>query len=442
MMFITKKHLSRRTFLRGAGVTVALPFLESMVPAQTPLKNTAANSKTRLGCFYVPHGATMYKWTPATEGKDFQFSETLSPLEKYRDRLVVVSNLAHAAATGADAGAEHARSAAIFLSGGRPQKNAVKVGVTVDQVAAERIGQDTPLPSIELAIEEVSLSCGAGYGCAYFNTVSWRTPTVPLPMENSPQVVFEKLFGDGGTTEQRLARKREDRSILDSILEQTVGLQKGLPPSDRTRLDGYLDDIREIERRIKTVLEREAQAGNKQDVPEAPVGTPEAFEDHIKLMFDLLALAYQSETTRVATLMYAKDLSPASYPASGNRGGFHGASHHANVKANMDSFALINKYHVQMLSYFIEKLAKIQDGDGTLLDHSMLLYGSSMSNGNQHDHDPLPIMLLGGASAQLQGNRHIVAAPHTPMSNLLLSMLDKLGVQRESFGDSTGKLEI
>jgi hypothetical protein len=384
----------------------------------------------------------MYKWTPVGEGKDFQFSETLSPLEKYRERLSVISNLAHQAATGADAGAEHARSAAIFLSGGQPQKNAVRVGVTVDQIAAEHIGQDTPLPSLELAIEDVSLSCGAGYGCAYFNTISWRTPTVPLPMENSPQVVFEKLFGDGGTTEQRLSRKREDRSILDAIMEETTGLKKDLPASDRARVDGYLDDIREIERRIKTVLDKNAQGGGQQNVPDAPVGTPEAFEDHIKLMFDLLLQAYQSEMTRVATLMYAKDLSPASYPASGNRGGFHGASHHANVKANMDSFALINKYHVQMLAYFIEKLSRTPDGDGNLLDHSMILYGSSMSNGNQHDHDPLPIVLLGGASGQLLGNRHIVTPAHTPMSNLLLTMLDKLGVRRDAFGDSTGRLEL
>ncbi len=291
MNFITKKYLSRRTFLRGAGVTVALPFLESMVPAQTPLRSTAAVPKTRLGCFYVPHGSTMYKWTPTGEGKDFQFSESLSPLEKYRNQVCVISNLAHQAATGADAGSEHARSAAIFLTGGQPQKNGVRVSESVDQVAARVIGQDTPLPSIELAIEDVSLSCGAGYGCAYFNTVSWRTPTVPLPMENSPQVVFEKFFGDGGTAEQRLSRKREDRSILDSVVEQTLGLKNGLPAADRSRLDGYLDDIREIERRIKTVLEREAQTGGKQEVPEAPVGTPEAFEDHIKLMFDLLALA-------------------------------------------------------------------------------------------------------------------------------------------------------
>jgi hypothetical protein len=438
-MFITKKHLSRRTFLHGAGVTIALPFLESMVPAQTPLRNTAAAGKTRLGCFYVPHGATMYKWTPAAEGKNFEFSESLSPLEKYRERVTVVSNLCHASATGADAGGEHARSAALYLSGAPPLKNGVRVGTTVDQYAAAQISQDTPLPSIELAIEDVSLSCGAGYGCAYFNTISWRTPTVPLPMENSPQVVFEKLFGDGGTAEQRLTRKREDRSILDSIRQQTLTLQKTLPASDRGRVDGYLDDIREIERRIKTA---EAQAGLSQDVPDAPVGTPEAFEDHLKLMFDLLALAYKSEITRVGTLMYAKDLSPASFPASGNRSGFHGASHHANVKANMDSFALINKYHVQMFAYLVDKLATTADGDGTLLDHSLLLYGSSMSNGNQHDHDPLPIVLVGGASGQVQGNRHIVTPQHTPMSNLLLGMLDKLGVRRDSLGDSTGRIEL
>ena len=438
-MFITKKHLSRRTFIRGAGVTLALPFLESMVPAQTPLKNTAASPKTRLGCIYVPHGATMYKWTPATEGRNFEMSETLTPLEKYRKHLTVISNLCHKSATGADAGAEHARSAALFLSGAPPQKNAVRVGTTIDQIAAAAIGQDTPLPSIELAIEDVSLSCGAGYGCAYFNTIAWRTPTVPLPMENSPQVVFEKLFGDGGTAEQRLQRKREDRSILDSIRQQTSDLMRGLPATDRTRVDGYLDDIREIERRIKTA---EAQAGSNQNIPDAPVGTPETFDVHIKLMYDLLAIAYKSELTRVATLMYAKDLSPSTFPESGNRSGFHGASHHANVKANMDNFAVINKYHVSMLAYFIDKLATTNDGDGTLLDHSMILYGSSMSNGNQHDHDPLPIALLGGAGGTMEGNRHIVTPQHTPMANLLLGMLDKLGVHKDSFGDSTSSLTL
>ena len=437
-MFITRRHLSRRTFLRGAGVTLSLPLLESMVPALTPLRLTAASPRTRLGCFYVPHGATMYKWTPEGADRGFAMTEILSPLEKHRDKLTIVSNLYHASATGADAGAEHARSAAIYLSGGRPQKNAVRAGVTMDQIAASQISQDTPLPSLELGIEDVSLSCGAGYGCAYFNTISWRTPTAPLPVENNPQAVFEKLFGDGGTAEQRLGRKREDRSILDSIRQQTQALQKDLPATDRARVSAYLEDIREIERRIRTVLER----GETELVPDAPVGIPEAFEDHIKLMFDLLVLAYQSETTRVASLMYSKDLSPASYPNSGNRGGFHGASHHANVRDRMDQFALINKYHVQMLEYFVSKLADTADGDGSLLDHSMLLYGSSMSNGNQHDHGPLPLILMGGASGKLQGNRHIVAKAETPMSNLLLGMLDTLGVRQDSFGDSTDRLTL
>jgi Protein of unknown function (DUF1552) len=440
-MFITRKHLSRRTFLRGAGAVVALPFLESMVPAQTPLAKTAAAGRTRFACIYVPHGATMYKWTPASEGSNFEISETLSPLEKYRESLSVVSNLCHQSGKGTDAGSEHARSAAIYLTGGAPQRGGVRVGTSVDQIAAAHMGQTTPLPSMELGIEDANLNCGAGYGCAYFNTVSWRTPTAPLPMENSPQVVFEKLFGDGGTREQRLTRKREDQSILDSIRQQTASLKTKLPSGDRVRLDGYLDDIREIERRLKTVVDREDKESS-QKIPNAPVGTPETFEEHLKLMFDLLSLAYQSEITRVSTVMFAKDLSPASFPASGNRSAFHGASHHANVKANMESFALINKYHVQMLAYFAQKLAAIPDGDGSLLDHSMILYGSSMSNGNEHNHDPLPILLLGGASGKLKGNRHIVAPARTPMSNLLLSMLDKLGIPQDSFGDSTGKLEI
>jgi hypothetical protein len=381
----------------------------------------------------------MYKWTPAKEGRNFEFTETLSPLEQYRNQVTVVSNLCHQSATGADAGAEHARSAALFLSGAPPLKNGVRVGVTMDQLVAQQMGQDTPLPSIELAIEDVSLSCGAGYGCAYFNTISWRAPTIPLPMENSPQVVFEKLFGDGGTAEQRLARKREDRSILDAIRQRTLALKQELPASDRVRLEGYLDDIREIERRIRT---SEAQAGASADTSTAPVGTPEDFEEHLKKMFDLLTLALKSETTRVSTMMFGKDLSPATYPRSGNRSGFHGASHHANSKANMDSFALINLYHVKMLAYFVENLASTADGDGSLLDHSLILYGSSMSNGNQHDHDPLPIVLVGGASGKVEGNRHIVAPQRTPMSNLMLGVLDKLGVDRPSFGDSTGKLEI
>jgi len=441
MTYITKKHLPRRTFLRGMGVTIALPLLDSMVPAQTPLAKTAASAKSRLGCIYVPHGATMDKWTPATEGSGFAFTEALSPLEKYRDQLCVVTNLAHpmAGGEGSDAGADHARSAAVYLSGSHPERGVIKVGATMDQIAAQQIGQDTPLPSLELSIEEVGLNCGSGYGCAYSNTISWRTPTTPLPMENNPQLVFEKLFGDGSNTTERLTRKQEDRSILDSVVNSLGDLQNGLGPGDRSRVSEFLDDIREVERRIQKA---EQQANAEMKVPDAPAGVPEAFEDHIKLMFDLQALAYKAEITRVSTMMYARDLSGATYPQSGIRDGFHTASHHSNQRANMDKFAQINKYHVQMLAYFIEKLRTTPDGDGSLLDHSMILYGSVMSNGNQHDHDPLPVVLIGGASGHLQGGRHLRYQPHTPMSNLLLSMLNKLGARLDKFGDSTGKLDI
>ena len=440
-MFITKKHLSRRTLLRGVGVSLGLPLLDSMIPAQTPLSKTAATSKSRLSCIYVPHGATMDKWTPAADGKGFEFTEILSPLEKFRDRVSIVSNLAHPAAggVGSDAGADHARSAAVFLSGVHPEQGSIHVGTTIDQIAAERIGQDTPLPSIELSIEEVALSCGSGYACAYSNTISWKTPTIPLPMENNPQVVFEKLFGDGSNNADRLARKQQSRSLLDSVMGQVASLQRELPASDRTRLGEYLDDVREIERRIQKA-ENQIPADLK--LPEAPVGVPESFDEHFKIMYDLQVLAFRAEITRVATLMYARDTSGAVYPQSGIRDGFHVASHHSNNRANMDKFALINKYHVEMLAYFLDKLKSTPDGDGNLLDHSMVLYGSSMSNGNQHDHDPLPVVLAGGASGQLNGGRHMTYAPHTPMSNLLLTMLDKLGIQSDKHGDSTGKLEI
>src|SRR5579862_8941408 len=399
MTFITRRHLPRRTFLRGMGVTIALPLLDSMVPAQTPLIKTAASPKSRLAAIYVPHGAIMDKWTPAKEGTNFEFSDILSPLEKYRDRVTVVSNLAHpmAGGEGSDAGGDHARSAAVFLSGSHPEKGRTHVGVTIDQVAAQAIGQDTPLPSIELAIEEVGLNCGGGYGCAYYNTISWKTPTLPMPMENSPQVVFERLFGDGSTTEQRLSRKQEDSSILDSVTEKVAHLQSGLPAADRGRVSEYLDGIREIERRIQ---QAQKQASSEKDVPEAPVGIPEAFDEHVKLMFDLWALSFQANITRIGTMMFARDGSGSSYPLSGNRGGFHGASHHSNVRARMDDYALINKYHVQMLAYLVDKLQKTPDGDGSLLDHSMILYGSSMSNSNQHDHDPLPVILVGAGSGQ------------------------------------------
>jgi uncharacterized protein DUF1552 len=444
-MFIAKKHLSRRTFLRGAGVTVALPFLESMVPAQTQLSKTAANPKSRLACIYIPHGATMDHWTPATVGTGFEFSEILKPLEPFREYVNVVSGLRHAQAgptDGEDSGGalDHNRAVATFLTGSHPKKTAQSyVGVSVDQAIAEKVGQDTPLPSIELSIEESTLSSDAGFSGAYRNTIAWKSPMVPLPMENSPQVVFERLFGDGSTDSQRKARRQQSVSLLDSVMNEVAGLQKELPAADRTRLSQYLEEVREIERRIDKAAKQ-----TKSDValPEAPVGIPDDFEEHLKLMWDLQTLAYQAEITRISTLLYSHETSGTVYPKSGIRDGFHNASHHSNNRKNMDQFAVLNRYHISTLTYFFDKLKKTPDGDGSLLDHSLVLYGSTLSDGNEHNHDPLPVILIGGASGQIKGGRHIQYPAHTPMSNLLLSLLDKFGVQQDKFGDSTGKLEI
>jgi hypothetical protein len=441
-MFITKQYLSRRTLLRGLGVSISLPFLESMVPAQTALRKTAANPKTRLTCIYVPHGAIMGKWTPATEGTGFAFTEILKPLEPFRDYLNVVSDLAAplAGAVDSDAGADHQRSAAVFLSGAHPEKGVeAHVGRTIDQVAADKIGQDTPLPSLELSIEDVSLSCGAGLACAYMNTLAWKTPTTPLPMENNPQVVFERLFGDGRNTAERNSRRDQSSSILDSVKDEVAALNKKLPAADRSRLTEYLEDVREIERRIQKAG---SAVPTDVTVPDAPVGIPDSFGEHLKLMFDLQVLAYKAEITRVSTLMYARDTSTVVYPDSGVRSGFHSTSHHSDVRENMDRFALINKYHASLLGYLLEKMKATPDGDGSLLDHSLVLYGSAMSDGNKHNHDPLPVLLAGGASGQLKGGRHLRYAKHTTMSNLLLAMLDKVGVPMDRFGDSTAKLEI
>jgi hypothetical protein len=445
-MFITKKHLSRRTFLQGAGVSLALPLLESMVPAATAIAQTAANPKTRMGCIYIPHGATMDKWTPATEGTGFAFSEILQPLEAFRSHVNVISDLAHqpvAPWTGEDTGGaeNHVRAAAVFLSGAHPvKKNEAYVGATVDQMAAQLVGQDTPLPSIELSMEPVNLTCGdAGFTCAYRNTLSWKSATLPLPMENNPQLVFERLFGDGSTDAQRQERRNQARSLLDSVRSQIPSLEKDLPAGDRRRLREYLDEVREIERRVKQF--DDTLSGNL-DLPDAPVGIPTEFESHLKLMFDLQVLAYKTQITRISTLMLARENSNATYPATGVRDGFHNASHHSNERKNMDQFAVINRYHVRMLGYFLERLQATPDGDGTLLDHSMILYGSSLSDGNEHNFDPLPIVLAGGGSGRLKGGRHIRHAPQTPMSNLLLAMLHKMGAQVDKIGDSTAPLAI
>jgi len=441
MRFITKRHVSRRTLLRGAGASIALPLLESMWPAATALAQSPAAPRTRLGCIYFPHGATMAKWTPVGTGRDFAFSEILAPLEPYRDTVNVISHLTHPQAYGpGGATAHHNRSSAVFLSGAMAQAGSqARLGVTMDQLAAQTIGQDTPLPSLELMIESGSLSCGDGLSCAYRNTISWQTPTSPLPMQNNPQVVFERLFGDGSTDAERRARRAQSLSLLDSVSEQIAALERSLPVEDRSRLDLFLTDVREIERRIQRAGQ---QLSSDLDVPPRPPGIPEDVEDHIKLMLDLQVLAWQAEITRVSTLLMATELTNTVYPKSGIRESFHILSHHSNLQESKDRFAVLNRYHVGLLAYLLGKLAASPDGDGSLLDHAMVLYGSGMSDGNEHNHGPLPIVLAGGASGRLEGNRHIAAAPDTTMSNLLLAMLHKLGVEQDAFGDSTEALSI
>jgi hypothetical protein len=440
MSFNTKKHLSRRTFLRGTGVVMALPLLESMVPAGTALAQTAAAAKTRLGAIYFPHGAIMPKWTPAGNGPDFELTEILQPLKAYKDRLTIVSGLSHALAYGSGATANHNRSTATFLSGAFAKVGAQpQLGVTMDQVAAQKIGQGTPIPSIELMIEDSSVNCGDGLSCAYRDTMAWQGPSSPLPMQNNPQVVFERLFGDGATAELRATRRQQSLSLLDSVLGEAASLQKALPASDRLRMDRYLSDVREIERRIEQAGKQMSEAV---EMPPAPAGIPRDVEEHIKLMFDLQVLAWQADITRVSTFLLAKELSTAVYAKSGIRDPFHTLSHHSNVQQNKDRFAVLNMYHVALFGYFLEKLQGTPDGNGTLLDHSMVLYGSAMSDGNQHNHSDLPLIVAGGASGRLKGNRHLRYPVETPMANLLVAMLNKLEIPTEKFGDSNGSVSL
>ena len=442
MSFITKKHLPRRTFLRGVGVAVGLPWLESMLPAQTL---TAKTAPTRFGFIYVPHGAAMHMWTPKAEGPQFEFSPILSPLEPFRKDLLILSGFAHPMANAAagDAGGDHSRSAAVYLSGARPKKTAgvdVYAGVTVDQIIAQNRGQETPMPSLELSIDDVGYTgtCGFGYTCAYSNTISWATPTKPLPMERKPSVVFERLFGDGSSPTERVARNKENRSILDAIKGDLSRLRGEIGPTDRSRLNDYLDDVREIERRLQLSAKHAAT-----DVKiTTSVGVPESYDEHVKLMLDLQALAYKADITRISTFMFARDQSGQAYPESGFNGAFHATSHHGNDPARMEQFAKINRYHAALFAYFMDKLRSTPDGDGSLLDHSVILYGSSMSNGNQHDHTPLPVLLAGGGSGKYKGGRHVRHQEGTTMSNLLLTILDRAGIAMKSFGDSTQLLDI
>jgi hypothetical protein len=441
--YLRKIHLSRRTLLRGGGTALALPLLESMFPAATAWSQTAAEPKTRLSCIYIPHGAVMDRWTPTTEGTGFEFPQILKPIEPFRDRVNVISDfsLPHAYGTDASAGANHTRSSAVWLAGAAPASGGrARLGTTVDQVAAAKIGQATPLPSLELCIEDGGLSCGTGLSCAYRNTISWQGPESPLPMENNPQLVFERLFGDGATAEERAARRDQARSMLDALTGEVASLKSTLPAGDRRRLDRYLDDVREVERRITLAGE---MVPEDLDLPPTPAGIPDSFDEHVKLQFDLMTLAWQTDITRVSTMLLAKEVSNATYPESGIRDPFHNLSHHSNIPDNIERLSQLNTYHASIFAYFLDKLATTPDGDGSLLDHSLVMYGSGMSNSNQHDHDPLPIILAGGASGRLQGGRHLRSPTYkATLSNLLLAMLDKLDVRQDAFGDSTEMMSI
>jgi hypothetical protein len=438
--YLARRHLSRRALLRGAGATIALPLLAAMVPAGGA---RAATPRSRFACIYIPHGAVMRQWTPATEGAGFELPPILRSLEPFRSQLVVVSDLTLPLAYGEDAsaGANHTRSSAVWLTCAKPDTGATpRLGVSVDQVAAQSFGQDTPLPSLELSLEEGGLSGGSGLSGAYRNTIAWRTPTAPLPMEQNPQVVFERLFGDGATAEERARRRAQAGSLLDSVLAEAGSLGRTLPADDRLRLERHLEDVREVERRIALAGQK---VGDDLAVPAKPAGVPDDFEQHTKLMFDLLALAWAADLTRVGTLMIAKEVSNAVYPASGINDPFHNLSHHSEVPANIERYARLNAYHTSTtLAYFLQKLRDTPDGDGTLLDHSLVLYGSGMSNSNQHDHEPLPTLVAGGASGALAGGRHLRAGAGTPFANLLVALLDKLGVEAEAFGDSTGVVAL
>src|SRR6266704_2130134 len=455
-MFITKKAIPRRTFLRGAGVTLALPLLEAMIPAGTLLAQTPAsgNVKPRFVCVFYPHGMAPGYWEPEKEGP---LPETLpyiaESLEKVKDQTVVISGLWSKSAEPPEGttGSDHWVAAA-FLTAIKPKKTAgsdASVGSsTIDQVIARKIGQDTLLPSLQLAVEDPNSSssnCGEGYSCSYTNSLSWPTATSPLPMELNPQVVFERLFGSGATPEVRSARMRQSKSILDSLLDELSGFKKDLGAGDRRTVNQYTDEVREIERRIQLA----AKASTAVPALGEPSGIPEQFDDHIKLHLDLLALAFRADITRVGTLLGARDLTGRTYPfpksdlfpEGGVSVSFHGGSHHQDDPAQIKRYSQLNRYHVSTMAYFAKKLKDTPDGDGTLLDHSLILYGTNMGNSNQHQHYDVCHVLVGGANGQLKGGRHLTYPRKTVTTgSLLLSILDMYGIHQDSQGDSTDRL--
>jgi Protein of unknown function (DUF1552) len=455
-MFITKKHISRRTVLKGAGVALALPLLDSMIPAQTPLVKTAAAGKPRFTAIFVPHGAAPGYWIPEFGGPGepksapgaahFAYPTIMQPLEPFHPSVNIISGLwcKSAEPPPGVTGADHWVAAA-YLCANKPKKTTgadIYDGTTIDQIIAQKIGQESLLPSLQLGLEDPganSSNCGEGYSCAYTNSISWTSPTQPLPMELNPQVVFEKLFGDGASPTERAERREQDRSILDSVTQSLARFKRDLPAGDRAKLDEYADDIRELERRLE--IAKKASGTVSTDGVMVPAGVPESFDEHVKLHFDLTYLAFRADITRVSSMLFARDLTARRYPESGSNSGFHGASHHAENPDRIADYSKINRYHVQCLAYFVDKLNKTTDGDGTLLDHALILYGTNMGDSNQHLHYDVPHILVGGANGQLKGGRHLHFETKTiTTGNLLLSVLDLYGVHQDSIGDSSGRL--
>jgi Protein of unknown function (DUF1552) len=457
-MYLSQRHLSRRTMLRGVGATVALPFLEAMLPAGRAYAKSAAAGKVRFAAIEMVHGSAgatvvgteKHMWSPAATGTGFDLGPTsMRALEPFREHLTIISNTDVRNAEAfelPEIGGDHFRSSAVFLTQAHPrqtQGSDVRAGTSIDQHYAQKFGQETPIPSMQLCIENVDQAggCSYGYSCVYTDTISWASAEEPLPMIRDPRVAFDQLFGVGATAEERAIRRKEDKSILDWVTTEIARLQKTLGPVDRARLSDYLDDVREIERRIRRV-ETLNSSGEQRALPGAPIGVPDSFSDHVKLMFDLQAVAFASDITRVFSFKMGRDASGRVYPESGVSTGFHPASHHQGREDRVTEFAKINAYHVSLIPYFLDKLKQTPEGDGTLLDQTLVMYGSPMGDSNVHNHKRCPLFLAGHAGGQLKGQLHIKAADGTPMANAMLSVGQMLGLDLPSFGDSTAPMDL
>jgi hypothetical protein len=445
-MFITRKHMSRRALLRGLGVSLALPLLDSMVPAMTALGQTAAAPRRlrRLGVFYVPNGMSMMYWFPKSPGPLPQLPPTLRSIEPLKDRVLLLGGLGDKPADLVEGGGDHARAAGTFLTAVpfKVTRGAdVYASVSMDQVAARELAKETQLASLELGIESNAMlgTCDGGSSCAYTNTIAWRTPTTPLPTERDPRAVFERLFGTSGSTEKqaRLARLRRDRSILDLVAPEVSSLEKTLGPSDRARLSEYVDSVRDVERRIQMA---EKQGSNELPRLEEPAGIPEDYATHATLLLDLLVLAFQTDLTRVSTFMLGREVSGRAYPEIGVSDAHHPLSHHQDEPAKLERLHKVNEYHFRQFGKMVQKLADTKEGEGSMLDHTLFLYGSGISDSNTHFHDDLPIALIGGQAAGVRGGRYFRSAKGTPVANLYLTLLQRMGVDIEKFGDSTGTI--